>query len=101
MLIFYIAVISDLLYALYVAFILPESMEATRMQAAREAKRRSQKRSTSSPIKNLALNILAVFAPFAIFFPRAVQRPGGRKKYEWNASFIGLAYALHAVNAVR
>ncbi|CAE6495595.1 unnamed protein product [Rhizoctonia solani] len=99
MLIFYIAAVSDLIYALYVAFILPESIGPERMQAAREAKRRSQKSSTVNPVKNLVLNVLGVLAPFTIFFPRAVQRPGGRKKYEWNASFIGLAYALHAVNS--
>ncbi|CUA75023.1 Cohesin subunit SA-3 [Rhizoctonia solani] len=99
MLIFYISVASGLIYALYVTFILPESMAPERMQAARDAKRRSQKSSTGNPIKNLALSILGVLAPFTIFFPRVVQRPGGHKKYEWNASFIGLAYASHAVNS--
>ncbi|CAE6432154.1 unnamed protein product [Rhizoctonia solani] len=99
MLIFYIATVSDLVYALYVAFILPESMEPESMQAAREAKRRSQKSAIANPVKRLALNVLGVLAPFTIFFPRAVQRSGGRKKYEWNASFIGLAYALHAINS--
>ncbi|KAG8734092.1 hypothetical protein FRC11_012242 [Ceratobasidium sp. 423] len=100
MLIFYIAVVSDLVYALYVAFILPESMDPGHMQAAREARQRAKKSSTAGPIEGLVLNVLGVLAPFAIFFPRVVQRSGGRKKYEWNASFIGLAYALHAVNSV-
>ncbi|CAE7082933.1 unnamed protein product [Rhizoctonia solani] len=99
MLIFYIATVFDLVYALYVAFILPESMEPERMQAAREANRRSKKALVVSPVRGLVLNALAILAPFTIFFPRTVQRPGGRKKYEWNASFLGLAYALHAVNS--
>ncbi|KAH7340749.1 major facilitator superfamily domain-containing protein [Rhizoctonia solani] len=99
MLIFYIAAISDLVYALYVAFILPESMDPEHMKAAREAKRRSKRVYTVHPIKGLVLNLLGLLAPFTIFFPRVVQRPGGRKKYEWNASFIGLAYALHAINS--
>ncbi|CAE6430874.1 unnamed protein product [Rhizoctonia solani] len=99
MLIFYIATVSDLVYGLYVAFILPESMDPERMKAAREAKRRSKRVSTVHPIKSLVLNVLGILAPFTIFFPRVVQRPGGPKKYEWNASFVGLAYALHAVNS--
>ncbi|KAJ1309900.1 hypothetical protein OPQ81_006661 [Rhizoctonia solani] len=99
MLIFYIAVVSDLVYALYVAFVLPESMDSERMKAAREAQQRSKKSSTVGPLKGLVLNLLGVLAPFTMFFPRVVKRSGGRKKYEWNASFIGLAYALHAVNS--
>jgi hypothetical protein len=100
MLIFYIAVASDLVYALYVAFILPESTDPEHMKAARDAKRRSKESSKAVSLKGLVLNLIGTVAPFAMFFPRTIQRSGGRKKYEWNATFIGLAYSLHAVNSV-
>ncbi|CAE6424230.1 unnamed protein product [Rhizoctonia solani] len=99
MLIFYIAVASDLIYALYVAFILPESTDPEHMKAARDARRRSKESSKAVSLKGLVLNLIGVVAPFTMFFPRIIQRSGGRKKYEWNATFIGLAYSLHAVNS--
>ncbi|KAF8744234.1 MFS general substrate transporter, partial [Rhizoctonia solani] len=99
MLIFYIAVAFDLIYGLYVGFILPESMDPEHMKAAREAKRRSKESSKAVSLKSLVLNLIGVVAPFTMFFPRIIQRSGGRKKYEWNATFIGIAYSLHAVNS--
>ncbi|KAF8758667.1 MFS general substrate transporter [Rhizoctonia solani] len=96
---FYIAVAFDLIYGLYVGFILPESMDPEHMKAAREAKRRSKESSKAVSLKGLVLNLIGVVAPFTMFFPRIIQRSGGRKKYEWNATFIGIAYSLHAVNS--
>ncbi|ELU44721.1 hypothetical protein AG1IA_01262 [Rhizoctonia solani AG-1 IA] len=90
MLIFYIALAFDLIYGLYVGFILPESMDPEHMKAAREAKRRSKESSKAVSLKGLVLNLIGVVAPFTMFFPRIIQRSGGRKKYEWNATFIAI-----------
>ncbi|KAG8679649.1 hypothetical protein FRC09_018825, partial [Ceratobasidium sp. 395] len=34
-----------------------------------------------------------------MFFPRVISRSGARKRRDWNPTFIGLAFALHATNS--
>lgn len=100
MVIFYIATAFDLVYSLFIAFILPESMSPEAMKNAVEAKRRSKSIPGSAWWKELLSKLLGVLAPLTMFFPRATHRSGGRKRYTWNATFIGVAYSLHAINSV-
>jgi hypothetical protein len=100
MFIFYIAVASDLIFALFVALILPESLSPEAIKNAAEARRRSKSASTSTWWRELLLKLTAVLTPLTMFLPRATQRSGGRKRYDWNASFIGIAYSCHAINSV-
>lgn len=99
MVIFYIATAFDLVYSLFIAFILPESMSPEAMKNAVEAKRRSKSIPGSAWWKELLSKLLGVLAPLTMFFPRATHRSGGRKRYTWNATFIGVAYSLHAINS--
>lgn len=98
--IFYIMVAFDLIYTTYIAFILPESMSPEALHAASELKRNSKTESTSTWWRKLVRKLGVVVAPLSMFLPRTIQRSGGRKRYDWGATFIGIAFALHATNSV-
>ncbi|KAG8743685.1 hypothetical protein FRC10_011558 [Ceratobasidium sp. 414] len=99
MVIFYMAVAFDVVYTIFVAFILPESMSPEALRNASESKKRAALRLKSSWWRELIGKLLAVIAPLNMFFPRVISRSGSRKKYDWNPAFIGLAFALHATNS--
>jgi hypothetical protein len=100
MVIFYITVVFDVVYTLFVAFILPESMSSEALHTASESRKRAASRERLTWWRELVGKLLTVVAPLSMFFPRVISRSGGRKRYDWNASFIGLAFALHATNSV-
>ncbi|KAG9079647.1 hypothetical protein FS749_008338, partial [Ceratobasidium sp. UAMH 11750] len=99
MVIFYITVAFDLVYIIFVAFILPESMSPEALRNASESRKRAASRLRSSWWRELIGKLLTVIAPLNMFFPRVVSRSGSRKRYDWNPAFIGLAFALHATNS--
>lgn len=101
MVIFYINVVFDLVYTLFVAFILPESMSPEALRNAVEFRRRSRSNSGSPWWKRFSRKLLVLVAPLGMFLPRTIQKSAGRKLRDWNVTFIGLAFALHATNSVR
>lgn len=100
MVIFYISVGFDVIYTIFVAFILPESMSPEALRNAVEFRRRSKSNSDSPWWKKFARNLLVLVAPFKMFLPRTVKRSAGRKLRDWNPTFLGVAFALHATNSV-
>ncbi|QRW14710.1 major facilitator superfamily transporter [Ceratobasidium sp. AG-Ba] len=99
MVIFYIMVVFDLIYTIFVGFVLPESMSEESLRRASESKKSARQGTGSVWWKEMIGKLLKVIAPLAMFFPRVVSRSGTRKRYDWNPAFIGLAYALHATNS--
>ena len=101
MVIFYINVVFDLIYTVFVAFAVPESMSPEALRNAAEARRRSASSSDSPWWKIFARKLLVLVEPLGMFLPRTIKKSAGRKLRDWNATFIGLAFALHATNSVR
>ncbi|KAF8610529.1 MFS general substrate transporter [Ceratobasidium sp. AG-I] len=99
MIIFYINVVFDLIYTLFVAFVVPESMSPEALRNAAESRRRSASSSDTPWWKIFARKLLVLVAPLGMFLPRTIQKSAGRKLRDWNATFIGLAFALHATNS--
>ncbi|KAG9087030.1 hypothetical protein FRC07_012928, partial [Ceratobasidium sp. 392] len=99
MVIFYINVVFDAIYTIFVAFILPESMSPEALRSASESRKLAESHSKSSWWRETIGKLLTVVAPLTMFLPRVVSRSGSRKRYDWNPTFVGLAFALHATNS--
>lgn len=94
--VFYFASILHGIYAIFILFILPESL--TRARARGAHLRREQEKANQAPsgrALGVVKSIAKFFSPLVVLLPENSLNPLKRRERTWNLFFIAIAYGLN------
>lgn len=94
--VFYATTTIDAIVALFVWFIIPESLSVSVMRERRAAQ--AQQLGTPAPGVISKLKrwgaMFDVVSPLAVLLPKKVETPSKGKRVDWNLTYLGAAYGF-------
>jgi MFS family permease len=96
---FYMCIALHVAYGLLVVFVVPESLSVESQAKAREAYETDMNRRPRNILGSL-WRLTGFVRPLGVFIPKKIGGPNGWRGRDWNITFVGIAAAAVAINAV-